>query len=184
LTTADLANPKALFRYESSLVRVLTTGTVSVHVGGHFGPGYPAAPAYAPTADASNCDINHSGKIDFADAQESACNTACTADVECSEFSGFLSQSNFNLVVADSASKASARAQANGSAAPGFDPVLAKGQPIKSLTGTLRYFSGGSQFTIEARCGDDIVTDTKAQPMPSSLACVRPRTDLELGQGN
>lgn len=183
-SVADLANTKALFKVESAMVRVLSTGTVSAHIGAHIGAGFPAAPNYTPTADASNCDLNQSGKVEFGNPAEAACATACQADVECSEFSSFLGQSNFNLVVTDSASNATAKIQANGSAAPGFDAVILKGKPIKSFTGTLRYFSGGSQFTVEARCGDDIVTDLNAQPMSSNSACVRPRTDLELSQGN
>lgn len=197
LGVADLANTKALFRYESSLVRVLMTGKfeadgtcskttpgVCIHITKHFGAQHPAAPAYTPGPDASNCDLNNSGKVDFGDANESACNTACTNDPECSEFSAFAGQSNFYVVVEDTVNGTQGHAQINGSSAPGFDPVTTKGAPIKSFTGTLRYFSGGSQFTIEARCSDDIVTDVNAQPLSSNGACVRPRTDLELSQSN
>lgn len=186
----DLANVRSLFRYESSMVRVLSQGTVTAHITMHFGPDHPAAPAYMPTQNASNCDFNNNSKVDFGDPVEAACANACTADNECSEFSGFLTQSNFFLVLVDSMSAATAKAQVNGAAAPGFDPLSLKNQtpmqpfPIKSFTGTLRYFSGGTQFTVEARCGDDIVVDMNAMPASSDTACVRPRTDLELSQGN
>ncbi len=195
LGVADVANTKALFRYESAFVRVFSAGqfeadgtcsTITkgtcLHIPKHFGGAHPASPAWTPTADATNCDFNGNGKVDFSDANESACNSACTADPECTEYSAFKGQSNFFLVYEDTVNNVSGHVQVNGSAAPGFDPVTTKGQPIKSFSGTLRYFSGGSQFTIEARCSDDIVTDMKAQPMSSSTACVRERTSLELSQ--
>jgi hypothetical protein len=74
--------------------------------------------------------------------------------------------------------------QVNASSSPGFDPVVSRGKMLGSFTGTLRYFSGGQQFTIEARCSDDIVEDPMAQPLPSSKACVRPRADLDNNEGS
>ncbi len=184
LSVADLANTKGLFRYESAMVRVQTAGTVSLHIASHFGAKHPVAPNYTPDADSSNCDLNGNNKVDFGDPLESACNTACTNDAECSEYTNFITRSNFLIVVKDSNGPLTGHAEANGASAPGFDPVLLKGANIKSFTGTFRYFSGGSQFTMEARCGDDIVTDLNA-PIPlSTTTCVRPRTDSELSQSN
>jgi hypothetical protein len=55
------------------------------------------------------------------------------------------------------------------------------------VTGTLRHFSGGDlNWTIEARCSDDLVCDDERQsacakgpeqPLSSQLACVFPRTE-------
>ncbi len=195
LGVADVANTKALFRYESAFVRVFTSGKFEadntcskvtpgtcLHIPKHFGAAHPAGPAWTPTADASNCDFNGNGKVDFSDPTEAACSAACTADPECTEYATFKGQSNFFLVYEDTVNNVSGHVQVNGSASPGFDPATTKGQPIKSFSGTLRYFSGGSQFTIEARCSDDIVTDLNAQLTSSSTACVRERTSLELSQ--
>ena len=173
-------NLSTLFRYESALVRVQTGGSVTVRVGKHFGAGKVPlmGAAYVPQDDASSCDFNQNGKVDFSSPDEAACSKACTADVECTEFANFLTQSSFTLVVANSMTMQTAKAQADASASPGFDPVLYKGKTLGAFTGTLRYFSGGQQFTIEARCGDDIVLDPMKQPLASDKACIRPRTDL------
>ena len=46
------------------------------------------------------------------------------------------------------------------------------GKPLTSFTGELRYFSGGSQFTIQARCDDDVRFKPGDTPLDSSHACV------------
>lgn len=169
-TVAELKDTSTLFRYESALVRLLSSGPVSVHIGAHIGPDKPAAPSYAPTDNASNCDLNGNGKVDFSLPDEAACSKACAADPDCSEFQSFLSQGNFTLVVTDGVT--TNKAQGNGGSSPDFDPVSLRGNPVKAFTGTIRYFSGGNQFTIEARCVDDIVLDMNATPLASDKACV------------
>lgn len=169
-TVAELKDTTVLFKYESALVRVLSNAPVAVHIGSHIGPDKPAAPSYTPTDNASNCDLNGSGKVDFSLPDEAACSAACTADVECSEFQSFLGQGNFTLVVSDGVT--TNKAQGNGGASPDFDPVSLRGKPVKAFTGTIRYFSGGNQFTIEARCVDDIVLDMNGTPLASDKACV------------
>jgi hypothetical protein len=67
-------------------------------------------------------------------------------------------------------------ALADGAASQTFDPVALKGKTISSFSGNLRYFSGGTQFTITARCSDDIVLDPTQTPLPSDKACVTART--------
>jgi hypothetical protein len=170
-TIPDLGNKPTMFRYESGLVRLLadTTTGLTLRVGAHFGPGKPNPPI-AITDDASDCDLNGSGKIDYSDPNEAACANQCTKDPECTEFQNFLSQGGFTIVVSDGTS--TVKAQGNATAATTFDPVTYRNQNIKAFTGTLRYFSGGSQFTIEARCDADIVTDLNAQPLSSSQSCV------------
>ena len=111
-----------------------------------------------------------SGKIEFSDLEEAACSNACTADAECSEYTGFQAQSNFSIVINDG--MATGKIQANASTSPSFDPVVRRGSPLSAFTGTMRYFSGGQQFTIEARCSDDIV-DQGMSPMPSSSGAAR-----------
>ena len=162
----------------SSLVRLLTSGTVTVKISSKFGSKFPTAPGYVATADASNCDMNQDGKVDFVNDPEKTCSANCTADPDCTEYSNYLSRSGFRIVMTDSAADCAdptapcTRAiLADGSTAPQFDPILLKGKTIKSFTGTLRYFSGGTQYTIEARCSDDIVTDVD-KPCSAQVPCV------------
>ena len=196
---SELGNNQARLRQESALVRVMRNPPppstdpchpeqhppgflpYTLHVGAHIGANHPDPKAgYAPTTDATNCDFNGNGKVDYVPAMgpEALCAAACAADVECSEYSGYLGFSQFNLVLVDHSPTplAPAQALANASTSQVFDPVVRKGQDISSFTGTLKYFSGGSQFTIEARCDDDIVTDVTKPPLPSDKACVSART--------
>jgi len=176
LGPADWGNSSLMFNNESGLVRLLTSGAVTLHVGAHMGPGKPdASSSFKPVADTNgvwktNCDLNGDGKVEFTDTNENACATACEGDVECTEFSSFLSQSGFTIVVTDGTN--TAKAQGNASAATSFDPVVHAGQPLVAFTGLLRYFSGGSQFTIQARCDDDVVADSSKPVLDSAHACV------------
>ncbi len=182
LTTADVA-PETLLPLSGSLVRVVTTPEqLTVSVTPKFGPGNTPQDAdgrYLPAPDATNCDFNRDGRIDFdSDSNEGKCAKACQVDPECTEYSNFESRSAFRLTLKDASGGAQA-IQADASASAGFKPLEMKGKPIKSFTGTLHYFSGGAQFTIEARCKDDIVVDLAASPLPSSQACVTPRTIID-----
>ena len=181
-----IATTPALTSHVSSLVRVISEGDVSLHISAHFGPGYPAMPDLVPTADASNCDINKDGKVDFATEPEKSCSTHCTNDPDCTEFSNYLSRSAFRLVLTnnDPDNRDTRAIQADGSSSPQFDPVLLKGKQIKAFSGTLRFFSGGSQYTLEARCNDDIVTDPNGTPVASNTACVHPRTISDNNSGS
>ena len=48
----------------------------------------------------------------------------------------------------------------------------------------LMFFSGGNQFTITARCADDVVTDPTALPLPSNQACVVSRAIPDTAASN
>jgi hypothetical protein len=183
LTPAGLADVATKLKNQSALVRVITKDNLSVHVGSHFGPGLPG-PDLKMTDDATNCDFNQDGKLDFNNDPEKTCAANCTADLECTEYSNYASRSGFRLVVTDSAANSSGTIQVDASTTARIDPLKLRGQAIKSFTGTLRYFSGGSQFTIEARCEDDIVVDTKAEPLPADKACVFPRTLSDTNAGS
>jgi hypothetical protein len=195
----DVNDTSNLLRLTASLVRVETAGT-STSLGALMGPGdvkptpndgkicgAPTATlkdCYVAGADASNCDFNHDNKIDFTlGSEEGRCSNDCDNLVinptGCTEYSNFKARSNFKLIVVDENNQIAA-IQANASAAAGFDVLANKGKKIRSFTGTLTFFSGGSQFTIEARCNDDIVVDVGAKPFDSGKACVLPRTFLEL----
>jgi hypothetical protein len=157
----------------------LGAAVYSIHIGGKIGPNHPpqtGANAYLPTADATNCDYEGTGKVDFtAGTPDDMCATACAADPECSEYSQYLSNQQFNIVV-DNGSNTPIVALADGASSQTFNPVASKGQNIGSFSGDIVYFSGGSSFTITARCSDDIVMDTTQPPLPSDKACVIART--------
>ena len=148
----------------------------TLHVASHFGPGFPSAPDYAPKDDASNCDLNGDGTVDFNTDPEKSCGAACENDVECAEWSAYAARGDFQLVTHDTDPRASApldgQMQANASTVAVFNASDMRGKQLKSFSGTLRYFSGGSQFTIEARCPDDVIVDLNKEPFPSDQACV------------
>lgn len=146
---------------------------------------------FVPAVEAgTDCDLNHDGEIQFflpklpgdngpsKESKEGVCSKTCQADAECTEYSNFASRSTFRLTAVDALGVKSA-IQANATAAAEFHPLEQKGQPLKSFTGTLHFFSGGAQYTIEARCQDDIVVDMNAEPLPPDAACVFPRTDID-----
>lgn len=114
---------------------------------------------YQASADASNCDLNKDGKVDFTPkSEENGCAQSCTKDPECTEWSNYASRSTFRITVRDS-NNLTVAVQADATTSALFNPVEMKGKPLRHFAGTLHYFSGGSQFTVEARCKDDIVAE-------------------------
>lgn len=176
-----------LLKLSASLVRASADNGLEVRITKFFGPGHPkenpgikdnpGLPKYLLTENETNCDLNDDGRLLFDDPAEAACSNTCSANTECTEYSNFASRSAFRLVVTDG--RRTANIQANGSTASEFRPLDLRGQKLRSFTGTLTYFSGGSQFTIEARCADDVVVDLAQAPLPSDKACVFPRTFTE-----
>lgn len=210
----------SLVRVESLVVD--GTAIRDAHIGRHFGPErMPAAPgetsgdgklpvcgfyAVLPseaggkpeasiTTNASNCDLNGDGRVNFQKlndgdanldldgkngpdcrAYEADCDARCKSDPECTEYSNYASRSTFMIALSD-ANGGLNKVQANASAA-NFNPFANKGAPLRSFEGVLTYFSGGSQFTIEARCADDVVTDMNAAPLPVDHVC---ETDADCG---
>jgi len=152
---------------EAGLVRVPAPDGSTIHIASMLGPGlipYTTAAngtvsiaANAITPDVTSCDYEGTGKIDFENAAEAACEAACTNNVECSEYTQYASNSQFQLVVVNEAGTASVSITGDGASSAGFNPVQLRGQQLVAFTGNLTYFSGGSQFTIQARCADDIV---------------------------
>jgi hypothetical protein len=180
--------PTTLLPQTASLMRVMSDPAkgIVVSVTNNFGPGLvqkdPTTKLYKPTPDASDCDFNNDGNIDFsAGSEEAACANACTLDTDCTEYSNFIGRSTFRLRVLDTATNLSGDIQVDATAVSEFKPLSPerKGKQIKSFTGVMTFFSGGSQYTIEARCPDDVVVDLDQQPLPSDKACVSPRTDLD-----
>ncbi len=148
-----------LERIESALVRV-----EGVTIGQFFGD-KPATNGFAP--DASNCDFDGNGDIDFETpgSPEAECANLCGAEPQCVEWTGFAARGNYRVIFQNGVG-----IQVNTGTIPRtrFDPVAMRGKAIKAVTGTLRNFSGGSlNWTIEARCPADVVCDLPSQP-----ACV------------
>lgn len=173
LTPDTIRDVPQLLKLSGGLVRVDTFAGANLKVTPKFGPGdvpTNAGGLYVPNADATNCDLNKDGRITFATGHpENACAQACSSDPECTEWSNFAQRGGFRVTVSDATGQ-SAAIQADASASAGFDPVAMKGKPLRSLSGTLHFFSGGSQFTIEVRCKDDIALPGQL-PFPSDLPC-------------
>lgn len=159
----------------------------SVRVTKFLGPDHPtqnADESWKLGENATNCDFNGDNTIDFLTEPEKGCAQACTNEPECTEWSNFATRSNFNFIVQDTqlddgvptGNTTTSKIQGNGSTSPTFSALALRGQPVHSFSGTLGYFSGGNQFTVEARCSDDIVIEAEREPLPSNSACVI-RTD-------
>jgi hypothetical protein len=176
LSPSFLGSSPDLLKRSANLVRVETSpdGAQVTNVTSKFGPGdVQKSPGglFAPTPDESNCDFDHNGKITFAVGNpENDCNAACTADPECTEWSNWIARNTFRLTVAD-ANGSKAAIQADATAAAGFDPVAMKGKKLRWFAGTMSFFSGGAQFTIEVRCKDDIITDLTQAPFNTDSLC-------------
>jgi hypothetical protein len=176
LTPSLIKDTASLLRRSASFVRVETApdGSQKAKVTPKFGPGdVPKTPGglYAPTPDASNCDFDKNGKITFAAGNpENDCNAACTADPECTEWSNFTTRSTFRITVTDSNGSVAA-VQADATASAGFDPVAMKGKELRHFAGTLHFFSGGAQYTIQARCKNDIIAALTEAPFGTDKAC-------------
>ena len=164
-----------LLQRSGSLVRVETAPDKSqkVKITPNFGPGdipKNAGGLYIATPEASNCDFDRNGRITFDGNPEAVCSTSCTADPECTEWSNWIARQTFRLTVTDP-NGGSAAIQADASASAGFDPVALKGVLLRSFAGTLHFFSGGSQFTIEVRCKDDITVALDQPTFVSDKIC-------------
>lgn len=177
ITEGLAANAGLMEQLESGLVRVKNVTLMK-----NFGPGLVTdGKSFGP--EASNCDLNGDGKIDFTDpnAPEAVCANACTPNTDCSEWSAYLSRGNFSVHLG-----AAGAIQLNTGTVAGFDPPSHRGTPLLAVSGTLRNFSGGSlNWTVETRCSDDLVRCEPGDaaclanppaPVSSHIACVRPRT--------
>ncbi|KYF80113.1 hypothetical protein BE11_14865 [Sorangium cellulosum] len=162
-----IADAGAMERLESGLVRV-----EGVHISKNFGPRPARDNVFAP--EQSNCDLNGDGQVDFESAAEGRCANACSRDPECSEWTSYSARGNYKVT------DGSTMIQIQTGTVSEFDPTSHRGQALGAVTGTLRNFSGGSlNWTIEARCPDDLVCDAPGcapAAKTSKEACVRPRS--------
>ena len=107
---------------------------------------------------------------------ENDCNAACTADPECTEWSNYVTRSTFRITVSRRRTARRRPSRPTPRPPPGFDPVAMKGKPLRCVRrARMTFFSGGAQYTIEARCKDDIVVDLK-QRRSSPTRCAQSTT--------
>jgi hypothetical protein len=163
LDAATILSTPSMKKFEAGLVRV-----VNYTVPKHFGS--KLVTNNQPAAGASNCDFNGNGKIDYTSSVEAACSAACDADLDCAEWTEFTGQGDYKV------RNGTSTIQVNTDGASEFQPQANLGLPI-TVSGSLTYFSGGkNNWTIEARCTDDLVcTATGCSPAPvdSKHACVQ-----------
>ncbi len=233
LLPAAISVPKTMLRLVHALVVAdtnITTDAASglvtqnqLHISSAFGPEFPKEnPSYSPfkrtypdnsrflmTENASNCDFNRNGTVDFDEQREADCSQSCdrfpkkvvdptnanrtvlvAGTSDCTEYSNYISRNSFRVVVTSTSGTGTAGGSVTGdtlqadlSTIPQADPFALRGKPLQTLRGTLNYFSGGSQFTIQARCSDDLAT-FGTQAKPYSTACILPRTEQELEETN
>ncbi len=178
LLTAEKINDAVLMEsLESALVRI-----EGFTIASNFGAKNPEKSimcdfgwCFGP--DASNCDLNGDGAVDFENPDENSCANTCSDDPNCSEWTGFSARGNYKASAGPNT-----QIQIQTASVTEFDPPSFRGQTIQQLTGTMRNFSGGSlNWTIETRCPDDLVCTfsdacSKDDKKPSIEACVRPRT--------
>ncbi|HEU4533761.1 MAG TPA: hypothetical protein VFS00_06570, partial [Polyangiaceae bacterium] len=132
---------------------------------------------------------NGDGRVDFTPcSEEGACSTACYNQPGCSEWSSFRRVGNFRVALGTSPLQT---ILLNTGTVGGFDPARYRGVLLPSVLGTLANFSGGPlNWTVEARCGDDVVLcdagedeaacleRTKTAPALGT-SCVRERTAID-----
>jgi hypothetical protein len=200
-TGSSLPTPNALFYYESALVRLQTTpGGLTVTIPKNFGPGTPMCTTTTDatsgltstscdfSADVSSCDLNGDGSVNFdVGDPEDNCSIACSESIDCTEYTQYVSEDEFTLSVT-APGGAQYKIFADSSTSTTFSPTALRGTTLRSFAGMLRYFSGGTQFTIASRCDDDIVTGPSSTnptgtPLSSETACVNPRTGTDINEG-
>ncbi|MFT3776154.1 MAG: hypothetical protein QM820_63230 [Minicystis sp.] len=175
LDAATIGDPVAMQKLQSSLVRIQ-----NFKIASNFGPGIVKNNKFTP--EASSCDFNGDGQIDFSGA-EGECAAICdTAAGDCSEWTAFSARGDYNMILGNSIIKTQT------GTVSGFDPTAYRGQVIGSITGTMRKFSGGTlNWTIETRCPDDLACGFPgcgaSQAISSQTACVRLRTTDDNDEG-
>lgn len=192
----DVSNNATLEKIEAGLVRIR-----SAHIAGSFGPNFPQeAPfdlsssfpcqgtkKYTFGPGASNCDFDRSGRLSFENgSDEGLCSCFCYQDPECSEWTSFSGRGNYRVVLGSDATNT---LQANTRTIPTFNPQASAGKGIRSLTGIVSNFSGGNlNWTIEARCPDDLVlceggqadcADDPPAGLSADKACIGKRIALD-----
>ena len=182
LLPADWNNASLMFKNESGLVRVQTDATknIAIHVGGHMGAGRPtAATSFKPDQDGSgtwrtNCDLNGDGKVTFSDTNEARLRERVRGrhrvhGVRELPVARRLHDRRAGHGDRDERREGARRRDGGDELRPRHQRGPADHAPSPAM---LRYFSGGNQFTMQARCDDDVRFKSGDQPLDSSHACV------------
>jgi hypothetical protein len=170
------------------VMETLESGLVSidqVSISAFIGAGTPEPDQggnYQFTADASNCDLDGDGEVEFFELDEGACSSQCGANPNCTDWLSFVSFGGYK--VRKGSGQGAATILLNTSTA-GFNPVPHRGEELTLVVGTLRHFSGGpNNWTIETRCPDDMncsLLNAEGEPECNYVAdvtraCVDPAT--------
>ncbi|MFI5302275.1 MAG: hypothetical protein ACHREM_29640 [Polyangiales bacterium] len=169
--------------YESGLVEVKNP-----HIGLKFGSKVPKS--NLPEVGASNCDLNGDGVVGYSNGKagysplEAACNSACDADNDCSEWNNFLKEAEVKIQFTDDATPPATHILFfNPSAAANYDlhdPKYLGPNIFQSIRGTIHPFLPGivvPGYSLEPRCDDDIILVGAAASTVKTVqtACVHPR---------
>ena len=142
LDAATIKDPGEMEKYESGLVRI-----ENFQISSYFGSKKSHLNKFAE--DQSNCDLNGDGVIDYFNDLEASCSNECSKSTpqeeshKCSEWNGYASRGNYR-VWRNFATGGAVSIQINTSTVHAFNPLAFKGQVLRTGTGTLRNFSGGS----------------------------------------
>ncbi|MGZ3421853.1 MAG: hypothetical protein ACXWUG_29095 [Polyangiales bacterium] len=176
-------------------VEALESSLVSVkepEIGTKFGKDKVPVVDGAPTPDVgkSNCDLNGDGIVGFNKNKggfndlEKACNDACTADPDCTEWNNYL---QFNQVKIKF-QPGDAVLFMSPSAIPGFDAVSFAGPgKFAEIRGIITNFVGPTPaYSVEPRCVDDVIyAGTPAANIKNEkTACVRNRIGVDAEGSN
>lgn len=174
-----IVDPVLMESLESGLVRI-----EGYHVSLKLGPELALGGEF--DENKTNCDFNGDGRIDFESDAEGQCGNLCSDDPECTEWTSFVARGNYK--VSRTVNMMPSVIQVQTDSAPEFNVVANRGTQFKSITGTLRNFSGGSlNWTVEARCAADVVCaelGCQETETSSKEACVDLRTIDDNDEGS
>jgi hypothetical protein len=136
-----------------------------------------------PDKDLVNCDFNGDGAVSFRDYDTNTCDAECACDEKCDADPLCLETTQYAMYDQWPARVGGIKLWiSSGNSVPSFDPLDAAAVPrhMKAITGTLRNLSflRPKAWILEPRCIDDLVGS--GTPLPSTEACVRPRTGEEV----
>jgi hypothetical protein len=114
--------------------------------------------------DQSSCDLNGDGRVDFESDAEASCANECNDNPECTEWTSYIARGNYKVWKEETDDDGNPHLlfmQVNTDPAGQFSPTSHRGEVLRAVTGTMRNFSGGDlNWTVEARCVDDVVCDS------------------------
>jgi len=164
----------AMEQLESALVRI-----EDFVVPAFFGPKPAINNVFGE--DQSNCDLNGDGRVDFQSDAEAVCANECNANPGCSEWSSYVQRGNYKVSKIELDDEGMplpvVMIQVNTDGAANFTPTAARGATLTAVTGTMRNFSGGSlNWTVEARCVDDVICDQPGCALDPAAKAEDPNT--------